>query len=890
MIRKIKINHLYETIGVDYNNLLFSFISDEEKINATLYLNNQVIESKEVSFEERAALHFETKFLPSTTYQLRINDQMVEFETAPIFNAPFITTKNKINSPIFYKEINIHKSITKARLYITGLGLYEANINGKKVGNRFLTPGFNDYDSYLRFQSYDVKPLLKEKNILHIALGDGWYMGRLGLDKKPGKEGKVFGDTYAVSFMLDLNYEDGTTEQIISDDTLKATSGITIASSIYDGEQDDYTKELKFTEDTVLYDHNYKLVPDSSAPIREEMTLTPELIITPKGEKVLDFKQNMVGFVRILECIPKGVKVLLKHGEILQQECFYNANLRTARAEASYVGNGINEVYETKFTFFGFRYVLVEGLEEVNPAHFQGVVIHSELDQVLECKTSNPLLNQLISNSRWGQRGNFLDVPTDCPQRDERLGWTADTQVFVNTACYFMDCYSFYKKYMQDLRADQQMYYNGDIPMYSPSLKHEAGNGGAVWADAGTIIPWNVFKYYGDKELLKENYPMMTDYVETLIKKDMEQGNRHLILYGFTFGDWLAQDGICAQSLIGGTDNGFIMSVYYYYSVKLCMEASFVLGHEENVIKYKKYQELIKNAILDEYFTSTGRFSLDTQCAYILVLKYQIYRNKETIINQLKERLRKDFYRMKTGFTGTPLLIEALIDAGLDEDAYRILFNEECPGWFYCIKLGATTIWERWNSVLPDGTISGINMNSLNHYSYGSVCESIFSRIAGLKNEGIGFNKVEIKPTPNYRLKEIDLKYDSVNGLYHVGWKIIDDKFILDVEIPYGCSADVILPNNEKYHVEYGKYHYEIECMRKLIYPFDLSTPNLDICNNELALDALRRNCPQAFFMVTGENEEFKVGNGYMLGSLRMFGTTKESMDSYEKELKNIKA
>ena len=300
----------------------------------------------------------------------------------------------------------------------------------------------------------------------------------------------------------------------------------------------------------------------------------PDLYISPKGEQILDFKQNMVGFIRYKGNLNKNQEMKIAHGEILLNKCFYNGNLGTAKASLKYKGDGEKRIYEPKFTFFGFRYALIEGLEKVNPSDFEGVVIYTNLETTMECKTDNEKINKLIKNAFWGQRGNFLDVPTDCPQRDERLGWTADTQVFVNTACFNMDCYNFYKKYLHDLRGDQIMYFKGDIPMFSPSLKHQAFDGGAVWADAGTIIPWNLYMNYGDKKLLEYCYPMMKDYIEVLINKDIEQGNKHLILEGFTFGDWLARDGFCPQGVLGGTDPGFIMSVYYYVSINLFLFSS----------------------------------------------------------------------------------------------------------------------------------------------------------------------------------------------------------------------------------------------------------------------------------------------------------------------------
>ncbi len=894
-IYNLEVNHLTKPLGIFIIGNSFSFLADEEgPFVASIICESKVICSKEIALKDNYSFSFGNIFDYGKTYIYQVvsknSKAQLEFETAIKLEPNFIKPIDKnIFSPIFHKDFSCDKQIKKARLYITGLGLYRAFINDTKVGELYLTPGYNDYDGYLRYQTYDIKELLNKNNHIAVHMGDGWYKGRFGIDKPIDRGGSVFGDEYKLCLEIVIEYVDGEIALINSDDSWTYIDSYEIANSIYDGEITDYTKILSKENKVIAYKDNYYLTPSFGSDITLKEVLKPTLYISPKGEKILDFHQNMVGFVKINIKLNKGQKIHLLHGEVLQNECFYNANLRTAKAEAIYIGDGIKNSYEPLFTFFGFRYVLVEGLDEINTDVFEGCVIYTNLETKLSISTDNDKINQLIHNSLWGQKGNFLDVPTDCPQRDERLGWTADTQVYVNTACYHMDCYNFYKKYLHDLRVDQERYYQGDIPMYSPSLKHEAGNGGAVWADAGTIIPWNIYMNYGDKDLLGYSYQIIKDYVETLIIKDQQQGNKGLILYGFTFGDWLAQDGVSSQSLMGGTDNGYILSVYYYNSVRIAALAAKELDLENDYLRFSELQNKIYNAILDEYFAPNGKLALDTQTSYVLSLYYGIYRNKDRVISDFKERLRKDFYRMKTGFTGTPLILPCLFDNGLDEDAYRILYNEECPGWLYAINLGATTIWERWNSLLPDGTISGINMNSLNHYSYGSVCEAIYSRIAGLKNISTGWKKVLIEPHINYRMKNISLKYDSPSGTYSLSWQIKDDKFILNVVIPYGCSATIKLFNGDVHEVNGGEYHYIINVPDKVIHPFDLDTPNIDILNNAEAREALMKILPQAYHMVTGENDEFKINNGRFMGFLAMFGTTPESMEQYENALKQIK-
>lgn len=895
-IYDLRVNRRESPTGIANNDIVFSFKADTDTVyTAKLFSETgALLASREVDFCKAGAFYFDFDFPCGERMEYCVFadgvTEKTEFETAVALSADFITpSDSELYAPIFEKSFSVFGNIKKARLYITGLGLYMAEINGKRVGNRYLTPGYNDYDAYLRYQTYDITDLIScGENKIEIHMGDGWYKGRFGIDKPLERGGNVFGSKYILSARIHIVFENGEEKDILSDESWLTHSSFCTENSIYDGEVRDYTLTEKKYCGCEVVKEKFNTVADFGAPIVEKVLLKPHIYISPSGKKILDFGQNMVGFVRFRAKLPKGTCVALSHGEILQDGEFFGANLRTAKARAVYISDGTERVYEPYFTYFGFRYVLVEGIDDISEDMFEGVVIYSDLPRVSSCVTDNGKINKLIENTLWGQKGNFLDVPTDCPQRDERLGWTADTQVFTATACYNMDCFPFYEKYMRDLRADQTMYYGGDIPMYSPSLKHEAGNGGAVWADAATIIPQKIYMFYGDKRLLERNYTMMRDYVDVLIGKDKSEGDRGLILKGFTFGDWLAQDGACPQSLAGGTDNGYIMSVYYYNSVKILAESARELGKNDDAEKYFSLAKRIYEALLDEYFAPSGRLALDTQTAYVLSLYYGIYRNKKRVIEGFRERLAKDFYRMKTGFTGTPLILPAMFENGMDSDAYRILYNEECPGWLYAVNLGATTVWERWNSVLPDGSISGINMNSLNHYAYGSVCEAIYSYIAGLSPLRPGWLGARIEPHPNYRMRKIKFSFDSPRGVYCVEWEIRDGKFVLFVDIPAGCFADVVLPGGEKQKVGAGHFEFSVKAPEYLIRPFDLNTPNIDILSDKNAREALRECLPQAYSMVTGENEEFKIKNGHFLGSLPMFGADKTALAEYEKRLSEI--
>ena len=824
-IYDLRINHQKNpfAIGIEDNN--FSFLSKEKgPFKALLYIGDRVVQAKHVELSESHSFTFSKPLKYNKKYRYVVQGSNsrneIEFETTIKLDSPFIKPKNrKIFSPIFCKNFTLdEQNIFEARLYITGLGLYQAFINNKKVGNAYLTPGFNDYDYYLRYQAYNISDLLKSENSLEVHMGDGWYKGRIGL-QRDAKQDDLWGNQYKLCAHIIIKLNNGNEIHYETDETWNVKRSKEIANNIYDGEFVDYTQAEYGYEGVIISKEKYNLIPDFGAMIVQKDILYPELYISPQNEKILDFKQNMVGFVRFKGFLKYGETIHMSHGEILQNNSFFNINLRSAKQELKFIGDGEKRIYEPKFTYFGFRYVLVKGLDNVNPKDFEGIVIYTDLEKTINCTTDNPKINKLMQNAYWGQRGNFLDVPTDCPQRDERLGWTGDTQVFSNTACYNMDSYIFYKKFMSDLRGDQLLYYDGNIPAFSPSLKNQAGPGGAVWSDVGTILPWNIYLNYGDINLLKKYYQMMKDYVNVLIKKDIDQGRYNLILEGFTYGDWLALDTDDQFNNFGATDNGFIMSVYYYHSVDLLTIVAKKLKKIWDYFKYSRIKKKIYDAILKEFFEENGKLKLDTQTSYVLCLFYKIYKNKEIIINSFKERLYLDSYHIKTGFTGTPLILLTLFDNDMDEYAYRILYNEDFPGWLYAINLGATTIWERWNSLLEDGTVGGNTMNSFNHYAYGSVCESIYSRIAGLRNLSPGWKKVKIKPQVNYRIKSMDFSYDSISGKYEIKWNITKYKFNMDIIIPYGCRALVELPDGQSFYVNDGKFNFNCKIDKKILAP-----------------------------------------------------------------------
>ena len=704
-----------------------------------------------------------------------------------------ITPSVHIDFPRVFRTFEAH-GLKDARLTVTGLGLYRAFLNGQRIGEDYLTPGFNDYDAYVAARTYDVTPLLREgENLLEIWLGKGWYGGRLGYD--PRTSAPVWGTHYYAGARLTAQAADGSGFVLETDESWLASATPIREGNIYDGEIRDDTADCSAVFPCRAAVTAYRTEPDQAPPVRAIASFQPAVLHTPKGETVLDFGQNISGFVRFADRLQRGQTMRLQYGEVLQDGCFHRDNLRSARAEYVYTSDGAGKTVEPYFTFYGFRYVKVEGAGSEDPADYTAVAVSSDLPVTMRCATASEKVNRLIRNTLWGQRDNFVSIPTDCPQRDERLGWTADTQVFCRTAMYQMDCREFYRKFIRDMREDQVRYLDGDVPKYSPSLRGLAGHGGAVWADAGVIIPWEVYQTYGDRERLAEAYPLMHDYTEYLIREDRRLGGTHILFDSFTFGDWLALDGKNELDVHGGTDTAYIQGVYYMNAVRLTAKAAAVLGLGEDARRYTLLEEGIRHALLDEYFTPGGNLSADTQTGYVLALYYGLWRDKEKLLRGFRRRLDRDGGKLKTGFAGTPLLLPVLLDNGMTETAYKLLLNEEYPGWLYAVNLGATTVWERWNSILPDGRISDTGMNSLNHYANGSVCEAIYSRMAGLRCAEPGWKKAVIAPKASRQLPWIDLKYESPAGLYAVKWTLDEaGVFRMDAEIPEGCLAQVILP------------------------------------------------------------------------------------------------
>lgn len=707
-------------------------------------------------------------------------------------------------SPMFRKEFKVGKRVKKARLYITAHGLYEAEINGKRVGQDYFTPGWTSYHNRLQYQVYDVQHLLTAgDNAILITLGDGWYRGYLEFNKARNRYGKQL----ALLSQLEVEYMDGTKELVGSDKSWKYTlDGPIRFSDIYNGETYDARKkdpdvclsryndsQWKNVRETNI-DKN-KLIASNSVPIRKQEVLKPvEYITTPKGERVIDFGQNMVGWVQFRLQGKAGDSIVLHHAEVLDKAGnFYTDNLRDAKQENIYIfkGEGMEE-WEPHFTFQGFRYIRITGYNgPLDSTNIKAFVIHSDMNQTGKFKTSNALLNQLQHNIQWAQKGNFLDVPTDCPQRDERLGWTGDAQVFFNTAAYNMNVASFFTKWLKDLQADQLK--NGNVPVVIPNVREERYSGSAGWGDAATIIPWNFYVTYGDKRILEEQYESMKAWVNFI----QTTSENHVSTVGGSYGDWLfytPTDDRYGKGAI--TDRNLIAQAFYVYSTQLLLNAAEVLGKKEDVDNYMALLPLIKEAFVREYVTSSGRLVSSTQTAYVLALQFDVL--PEDLRKQAAERLVDNIkeynYHLTTGFLGTPYLCHVLTRFGYNDIAYRLLLRETYPSWLFQVKRGATTVWERWDGIKADGTFQNTFMNSFNHYSYGSIGEWMYKVMAGINSVEPGYKTIRIEPKLGGGSTSVSATYETMYGEVVSAWRIVDNKLSLDITIPHNTKAKVVLP------------------------------------------------------------------------------------------------
>ena len=761
--------------------------------------------------------------------------------------------------PVLTRAFRVDKPVRSALVYACGLGLYELSLNGSKAGDEYLAPGLCAYDKWLPYQTIDVTGgIVPGENSLEVSLGNGWYKGRYGLNRR---EKFQYGSQFALILELVIAFEDGTEMKVLSDENWRARRGPVVDSGIFDGEVRDDTLDCsaEYPVKPAAIDGTL-LEPRRSPATREMLTLSPvEILHTPSGETILDMGQNMVGFFSFHCDAPRGARVHLQFGEVLQGANFYRDNLRTAKAEFVYTSDGNPKWVRQQFTFYGFRYVkLTEWPMAVELKNFKGMVLYSDLEPAGRIDTGNELVNRLFENTLWGQRGNYLDVPTDCPQRDERMGWTGDAQVFFGTGAFNMDVCAFFGKFLHDLMKEQSAL-SGWVPVVVP--KHDVWQVGAcAWGDAATIIPWNLYVRYADEAMLREQYPAMRGWVDALRAQDEATGDTRLWRGSFHYGDWLSLDVEDPVGYrFGGTERMFLASCYYLYSTRLVVKAARVLGHHGDAAEYGTLAEAIQTAILSEYLTPGGRLAVTTQTAYVIALFMDVLpeEHREKAAYALRLKLKESDYHLRTGFIGTAYLCRVLSATGSNDIAYRLLLQQDFPSWLYEVKMGATTIWERWNSILPDGSISDTGMNSLNHYAYGSVVEWLYRDVCGINplEQHPGFRKFLLAPKPDRSLGHAKASFESPVGRIESGWEIAGGEVRYRFRVPLTATALLALPGEPETELEPGEH-----ILTRPLPPeaLDLDSPVSALYRSPEALNALRETLPELprmmlFQMMAGE-------------------------------------
>ncbi len=706
-------------------------------------------------------------------------------------NASWISypTKEDYTCPVFRKRFNSVNTIKKATLKITSLGCYYATLNGERVGDFILAPGWTYYKR-AQMQEYDITDMLTNENELRVTLSCGWFNGRINIRTR-----KELSDVYpALICQVEILYKNGEKEYIYSDKSWECAFSKITFSDIYDGECYDATLEENFVPVKLQNYGEFKIVKQQGETVKEQEVIYPQSIFTtPKGETVIDFGQNMTGYFEISLNAKAKDKVSFSVAEILDGDGnFYTENYRSAKAKFEYVCKDGYQTYKPKLTFWGFRYIRVDEFPcEVTKDSVKAIVLHSDIKRTGYLDSSSPLLNKLFSNIIWGQKGNFLDIPTDCPQRDERLGWTGDAQVFIRTASYNYNVEKFFDKWLEDLRLEHKR--EGLIPFCVPQVHDKPGSSTAAWSDAATVCPWQIYLTYANKKILARQFKSMCNYVDEIGRITKEK----YLWYGcWHFGDWLGLDAP-AGSYKGSSNTDIIATVFYAYSTSLVVKAGKVLG--KNVEKYEK----LYAKILEKGRKFFKEFNTQTEC--VLALYFDFATNKKEVAKKLADMIIENGKRLKTGFVGTPYLLHALSQNGYTELAYDLLLQEEFPSWLYSVKQGATTIWEHWDGVNDKGEFWSKDMNSFNHYGYGSVADWVYGVACGIQTveEKPGFEHILIEPHPTDKLDRLSASIDTVRGLVSSKWYHKDGKIRYEIITP---SSATIIIDGVKYEVEKGSY------------------------------------------------------------------------------------
>jgi alpha-L-rhamnosidase len=735
-------------------------------------------------------------------------------------------------APLLRTEFGLeegHGQVARATLHATAQGVFEAYLNGQPVSDDVLSPGWSSYEWRLRYRSYDVTSLLQPSSVLGIALGNGWFRGRLGWSGSRA----IYGKELAALAQLEIEFSDGYVQAVVTDESWAAGPSAVIVNDLYDGETIDARRysedwlERGFSDASWTGVHRTELDFTTLTPYigpptsRQEERRPIKIWTSPAGKTLVDFGQNLVGWVKAHVQGPPGTTVTLRHAEVLENDELGTRPLRSAKATDRFILSGGDDVFEPTFTFHGFRYVEVDGWPGGDDALRQAqgaltaIVVHSELRGTGEFECSNELLNQLHRNVVWGLRGNFLDVPTDCPQRDERLGWTGDIAVFTPAATCLFDVEDFLRDWLKDLAAEQQAA-GGRVPPVVPDIlkyldrpKHwPVPDTTAIWSDAAVWVPWSLWWAYGNRQVLADQFDSMAAHVRRIESRLSPTG---LWDEGFQFGDWLDPTAPPEEPGLSRADNGVVATACLYRDAHIVRDVATLLGRHEDAEYFGTLAERTRAAFNDHYVRPEGVIHSDAETTYALAIVFGLLDpdDEQVAGDRLDALVAKSGYHIQTGFAGTPFLTHALTETGHLDTAYRLLLQTECPSWLYPVTMGATTIWERWDSMLPDGTINPGQMTSFNHYAFGAVAYWMHQIIGGIAPLEPGYSRVLIAPQPGGDIHWARSSLETRHGKIAVSWSRDDDGLIeLDVAVPNGVTALVQLPNTPAQEFGSGQHRH----------------------------------------------------------------------------------
>jgi alpha-L-rhamnosidase len=738
---------------------------------------------------------------------------------------PIAPNEDFNGAPLLRTEFGLdegHGSVTRATLHATAQGVFEAYLNEQPVSDDVLSPGWSSYEWRLRYRSYDVTSLLRPTSVLGIALGNGWFRGRLGW----GGGSAYYGKELSALAQLEIEFSDGYLQTVVTDESWKAGPSAVVSNDLYDGQTIDARRYSDawlmsgFSDQTWVGVHRADLdvstlMPYIGPPVRRQEELRPIKIWTsPAGKQLADFGQNLVGWVEVRVRGSAGTAITMRYAEVLEHDELGTRPLRTAKATDRFILSDGDDVFEPTFTFHGFRYVEVDGWPgELTSDALTAAVVSSELQRIGEFECSDELLNQLHRNVVWGTRGNFLDVPTDCPQRDERLGWTGDIAVFAPTAAYLFDVEDFLRDWLVDLAAEQQAA-DGMVPFVVPDvLKYikwpshfPAQQSTAIWSDAAVWVPWALWQAYGNLQVLRDQYGSMTAHVRRVESLLSPTG---LWDTGFQFGDWLDPTAPPDKPGDARADKGVVATACLYRDAQILTDTARLLGHREDAAQFVELANRTRTAFNDHYVNDDGTIHSDAETVYALAIVFGLLDEETTrpAGKRLAELVAESGYHIQTGFAGTPYVLDALSATGHLDEAYRLLLQRENPSWLYPVTMGATTIWERWDSMLPDGTINPGQMTSFNHYALGAVADWMHRTIGGITPLERGYSRVLIAPQPGGDIHWARSSLEVRHGKISVSWNQEGDEPIeLDVTVPDGVVAVVQLPGSEVRELGSGRH------------------------------------------------------------------------------------